>query len=648
MTGWSWRVLTVFALAAVAAMPASAQPAAATAGTGTITGTVKSLTTGGPIRSVRVMLNGTATVVATAVAGTPGAVGGTEQIYRSTGIVNGTATPQVPKAVIKTTSTDGSGRFSFTGLPAGRYLLDAANDAFLPASFGQRKPGRPGMPIELAEGQRLELTVSMTRGSAITGSVVDELGDPLVHARVQALRYIINQNGVKRLRVVGQAETDDRGVYRLFGLEPGDYHVSAMPGSSDAEPMRGSIGESPGFEVGFTADPGGARDAVPRMAAPPDPTGTEEDLAPTYYPMSATGAGSLPVTVDGLAERSGVDIRVLPIHNGTIRGTVVGMPPSLPVQVLLHNPDGSEPPTSLTAMVGQSGEFTLKNVAPGEYVVYAQTLPSSLPQTPAAINGSVPVVINGSVATSVAVPTVRTAAFDRLHGRTAVTVDGSITPPISIALQPGRSISGHVTFDFTQTAGASAARAVTTISIQPAPQAGGWPAFNTSPTVRVDADGNFVLPGIRPGRFFLRASGPGTVRSVMWNGLDTLDFPLEVGTDQDVANVVITLTDKLSELSGAVTDSTGKPGYDFTVIAMPVDSRFWIPGSRRVAISRTDADGRYMFRGLPPGDYRLATLVDFDPATQYDFAQLQLLAGSGVSMTIIGTGRHVMNLKGTR
>jgi len=638
MTGRLCRVPTVLAFVALAAMPARAQPAPAGAATGVIAGTVKSITTGGPIRGVRVMLNGTPIVVAAAVAGAPGAVGGLEQVYRS-GVANGTATPQVPKAVIKTTATDASGRFSFTGLPPGRYLVDAATGAFLPASFGQRKPGRPGTPIELVDGQRLDLTVSMTRGSAITGTVVDELGDPLVRARVQALRYIINQNGVKRLRVVGQVETDDRGVYRLFGLDPGDYHVSAIPGSADSEPTRIGVAESPGFEVGLTAQPGGGRDAVAPMAAgQPDPGGDAEDLAPTYYPRSATGAGSLPVTVDGVSERSGIDIAVLAIHNGTIHGSIIGMPASLPVQVLLHNPDGSEPPTSLTTMVGPSGEFTLNNVAPGQYMVYAQTLPTAVPQAPGPANG--PVI------TSVA--EVRTAAFNRLHGRTAVTVDGADTPPISITLLPGRAIAGRVTFDFAQPPSASAARTVTMISIQPAPQAGGWPTFNTSPTVRVDADGNFVLSGIRPGRFFLRASGPGAVRSVMWNGLDTLDFPLEVGTDQDVSNVVITLTDKLSELSGGVTDSAGRPGYDFTVIAMPVESRFWIPGSRRVATARTDAAGRYIFRGLPAGDYRLATLVDFDPATQYDFAQLQQLAGSGVSITIVGTGKHVMNLKGTR
>jgi hypothetical protein len=371
------------------------------------------------------------------------------------------------------------------------------------------------------------------------------------------------------------------------------------------------------------------------------PSDAADDLAPTYYPMSPTGAGAQMVPVDGIVERADINIRVLPIHNGTIRGTVLGIPPSLPVQVLLHNPDGNEPLTALTAMVGASGEFALRNVAPGRYNVYAQTLPATQSAQPRTA------IVNG-VTTVIAVPSVRTTSFDRLHGRTEVMVDGKDTPPISIVLRPGRSISGRVVLDFAQPPTGAAARNPTTISIQPAPQAGGYPAFNTSPTVPVDPDGSFTLPGIRPGRYFLRASGPGTVRSVMWSGLDTLDFPLEVGTENDVANVTITLTDKLSEISGTVTDPGGKPGYDFTVIAMPVDNRLWIPGSRRVRTARANSDGQYAFRGLPPGEYRLATMIDFDPATQYDFPQLLRLSGSGVPVTIVGAGKAVLNLRGTR
>jgi hypothetical protein len=129
----------------------------------------------------------------------------------------------------------------------------------------------------------------------------------------------------------------------------------------------------------------------------------------------------------------------------------------------------------MTTNASTDGRFTLNGLAPGPYVVYAQTIPNQPP----------PVVQNGNMIVTTA--DVRTAAFDRLHGRTAVTVDGALTPEINIALKPGRAISGRVVFAMAQLPDRT--RVATTISIVPFPQNPPLPAFNTSPQVRVDADG---------------------------------------------------------------------------------------------------------------------------------------------------------------
>jgi hypothetical protein len=336
----------------------------------------------------------------------------------------------------------------------------------------------------------------------------------------------------------------------------------------------------------------------------------------------------VPLTVDGVTERAGVDINVLPTRPGTIRGTIIGSPsPGTPVQVLLHNTDPAEEPTSLTARAGPDGSFALGPVPPGQYTVFAQTLPSETDGRP------------------VVVPLVRSASFDRRHGRTSLTVEGGDPDPIAIVLRPGRSISGRVVLDLPPAARATGQRAPITISIVPAPQPAGWPAFNTSPQAQVDSDGMFTLPGIRPGRYFLRAAGPGLVKSVMWNGTDTLDVPLEVTADDDVGDVVITLTDRSSSLAGLVSDRAGDPVYDCTVIVVSTDARFWFPGSRRVAITEPSPDGRYAFSGLPAGEYRVAAVAGFDPARRFDPLFLQQLAATSVTITITDNGRHTQALR---
>jgi hypothetical protein len=75
--------------------------------------------------------------------------------------------------------TDDAGRFTFTGLPAGRFAISAAKPAFLNASYGAKRPGRPGTPIQLADGQRLtDLTIRMSRGGVITGAITNQSGEP--------------------------------------------------------------------------------------------------------------------------------------------------------------------------------------------------------------------------------------------------------------------------------------------------------------------------------------------------------------------------------------------------------------------------------------------------------------------------------------
>jgi hypothetical protein len=552
-------------------------------GTSTISGTVVSASTGRPLAGAQVSLTRTSDLSSGGPA-LPGR-GGTMAAGGTT-----VGRPWTHAVVV----TDASGRFAFGGLPGGRFVLDASRDQFLPASYGQRQPGRPGQPLELQDGQSLALRFEMVRGGAIVGTVFDEAGDRVVHASVRALRHLTNQNGVTRLRVVDATTTDDRGTYRFYQLLPGTYFVSAAPQTLPPTPQ---------------IDDGVAPIVVGAIVSP------TPAFAPTYHPMSPTASRGSSIEVDGTSERAGIDIHLQPTLMGSIRGTVSGhADPALPVQVLLHNVDGGEEPTSLSTRIDATGAFVFDGVPPGSYMVYAQTLPP-------------PDTAGGSV------EAIRASRFDRLHGRTATDVIGGAPTNVAIVLRAGRSISGRIRSDATQPPGPGASGGVV-ISITPAPQPAGLPAFNTSPRVQVGADGTFTLPGIRPGRFFLRASGPGIVRSVMWNGVDTLDFPLEITADADVTGVVVELTDRMGAVAGTIANADGTPAWDRTVVLAASDSRFWVPGNRRVAISGLSADGRYRFDALPAGQYRLAVIDTFDPADRFDPRFLQRVVADSVAVTI--------------
>ena len=127
-------------------------------------------------------------------------------------------------------TTDEQGRYRVTGLAAGTYNISATKTGFVDGTFGQRRALRTGTPVELADGQQLAgVDLKLSRGGVVTGRVLDEDGEPLAKAMVTVLRqqYV---RGEKQLTPSGADQSDDRGQFRVFGLPPGDYYVSATAG----------------------------------------------------------------------------------------------------------------------------------------------------------------------------------------------------------------------------------------------------------------------------------------------------------------------------------------------------------------------------------------------------------------------------------
>jgi hypothetical protein len=105
------------------------------------------------------------------------------------------------------------------------------------------------------------------------------------------------------------------------------------------------------------------------------------------------------------------------------------------------------------------------------------------------------------------------------------------------------------------------------------------------------------------------------------------------------------MTDRISELSGTVLDEKGKPATEQTLVLYPVDPKYWFYQSRRIRTSRADEDGRYSFRYLPPGDYRLATMTDPEPGSWFDKAVLTGLDATSVRVSIAEGEKKVENVR---
>ena len=193
-------------------------------------------------------------------------------------------------------TTDDQGRYTIGDLSAGNYTVTASKNGFVDAIFGQKRPLQQGTPVTVADARRrTNIDLRLTRGGVITGHVVDEDGEALARALVTVQRYSY-VGGERQLTPAGGEQTDDRGQYRVFGLPPGDYYVSATAGGLAARCSGADSSNWPPASAASRVDAADrAADAAAFVRAPDEPEAT--GYAPTYYPgvVSAPEAGKITV-----------------------------------------------------------------------------------------------------------------------------------------------------------------------------------------------------------------------------------------------------------------------------------------------------------------------------------------------------------------
>jgi hypothetical protein len=314
----------------------------------------------------------------------------------------------VPRAVVQlsgstlaidllTVSND-EGRFSFAGLPAGRFALAASKPPFLPASLGSLTPtGGSDDALVLEAGQRMaDVRLMLARGGVISGRVTDRYGRPLPNAPIVAMQFR-TVNGERTLWSLGQQSppTNSRGEYRVYGLAAGSYLVMAFePGDylwflgRTPGPVSRSGGAMSGADVRPTtaADVEWAvqqlsRPSVPGLATagpPPPPRGPGVSQGATYYPGTVDPERAVLVSVRAGEETAAIDFAAHGLPTARITGRVIGSDGRPAARVRLAVSGGG---STSSRPLADDGSFVLAGVAPGELTLVATVPGSSLSAT---------------------------------------------------------------------------------------------------------------------------------------------------------------------------------------------------------------------------------------------------------------------------
>lgn len=446
-----------------------------------------------------------------------------------------------------TATTDAEGRYRITGLPAGKFSVKVESATFVSDKQGNTRS------LSLDDNEEAKnIDFSLVRGGVITGRITDSQGRPLIAKSVRL--QIVNEQGQKRdfnpQFGPEMLMTDDRGVYRLYGLAPGRYLISS--GSA----LWGNMGRK---------------------------------FPTTYYPGVIGEEQAGIIEVKGGAEVTGVDIALGGAASGyEALGRVIDAETGNPIQQvsLMCFGIGTEDNRGFTGFNGNArtdsqGNFRFAGLPSGKYSI-------SFSPDMDVLSGGSEYYIDG-------------ATFEIAESNAA---------GIEVRARHGGSISGVVVPD-SNTASAmrnKLGQMVLSASIQKSDeqQTSVVDIFSGQRTARIGADGSFRLAGLSPGAvdfgFFTLAGGNPTVVRVERDGA-AVGNKLEIRPGESITGVRIVVAFGTGVIRGQVVVDGGKlpEGSHFIVRANRTGGR----DDRGTQQADVDNKGRFTIQGLVDGEYDL-------------------------------------------
>ena len=448
-----------------------------------------------------------------------------------------------PRYASREVATDTQGRFTIDGVPELTLSLTASLDGFVETELGQVRPGLPGTPIRLRARARLDVTLALTRGSSLSGDARNAHGMPTGDVSIHAFRLESLDDTVEILGRGGSATSNATGQWRIDHLPPGTYVV-----------------------LGYRSRPV-SLDQPPLLPIGPAQSAVEWG---GYFPKAVDADAAQRIELGDRDHRGGIAIELALVPVSTLSG-VVQQPDGAPaagVEVYAMT-ESQLGPVPRSVKTGADGRFHLTHLRSGRYLL---------------------------------------DAFDsrtRLRARTPMELDGRTPREQMLTLGPTATISGRLAYQ--QASVAPQPPPPTPIHVSLADTSGGM--FDGVPGVHgVSTSAEFMFSGVPPGRYTFRASDTPSwwVDTAMVNGRDATDDSFEIAGSEAIVDVVLTIVDAQTEISGLVTGRNGRSSTDHTVVLFPTDEQRWPRGWRRVRAVRPDTHGRYLVTGLPAGEYFVA------------------------------------------